>query len=80
MQNLSRNLNLMLVEALMAKELKATMNNGIGVYTYDGNPMSVPMKGSQLPKRNDSKNSDRTKVISQMDQEARKEDLRGQMG
>lgn len=58
----------------------ASLTNGKGVFSFDKNPMSVPRKGSELPMENRGQNADRTKVIKEMGQQKRNEDLRGKMG
>lgn len=46
-----------------------------GLYGHDKNPMSVPMKGSQIGAGYG--NADRMKAMSNKDQQLRKENLRG---
>ena len=47
-----------------------------GEYGHDKNPMSVPMKGSAIGAGYG--NADRMKAMSNKDQQAKKENLRGQ--
>lgn len=52
-----------------------------GVYSHKSNPLSVPMKGSQISAVSEyGNNADRRKMMSLKDEEARKESLRGQAG
>ncbi len=47
-----------------------------GLYGHKSNPLSVPKKGSQIPAGYG--NSDRMKAMSLKDEQAKKENLRGQ--
>jgi len=47
-----------------------------GEYSHNSNPMSVPKKGSQIPAGYG--NSDRMKAMRNKDEQATKENLRGQ--
>lgn len=49
-----------------------------GEYSYKGNPRKVPMKGSSIgAASNFGQNSDRMKAQKHMEEEKRKESLRG---
>ena len=59
---------------------KRSASKGVGENSHPKNPMSVPMKGSELPMRNRFGNADRSEVDKLVREQAKNESLRGMGG